>query len=37
MNCPKCGSSNVSQITFSFPAIYRCDDCDFVFTKNENP
>jgi len=37
MNCPKCESTNIIQLTSNFPAIYRCEDCGFTFNKNENP
>jgi predicted RNA-binding Zn-ribbon protein involved in translation (DUF1610 family) len=37
MKCPKCGSMNVVRTTSTFPALYQCEDCGFVFNKNENP
>jgi len=37
MRCPKCGSENVIEKSTTFPAIYECQDCKFVFTVNKNP
>ncbi|MCX8190833.1 MAG: hypothetical protein N3D78_01415 [Candidatus Aenigmarchaeota archaeon] len=37
MNCPKCDSSLTIEISTTFPRVYECRKCNFVFSFTMNP
>jgi len=36
-SCPKCGSQKIIEITSTYPPVYKCEECGFVFSGGKNP